>query len=366
MQTISFTRRLRRTHVSQGVEAASVKAYSVYNRMLLPTRFISLEEDYRHLKEAVQVWDVASQRQVEIKGPDAADLMQRLTPRDLSGMRVGRCYYVPVVDENGGMLNDPVAIKLSEDRFWLSLADSDLLLWVKGIVFGLGLEVDVFEPDVSPLSIQGPRAEELVSRVFGEEIRALAFFGFEYFSFAGTQFLIARSGWSKQGGFEIYVVGNDNGMILWKEFFDCGADLDVRAGCPNLIERIESGLLSYGSDMTLDNTPFECGLDRFCHPEKVIDCIGREALLREREAGPKRKICPVEIDGDIPVCDRAWPMHSGRDLVGQVTSAAKSPDFGTNVAIAMLDRGFWEAGRELRVETSTGILSGRVVDKFWN
>ena len=160
MTTISFSRRLRRTHVSEGVEAASVKAYSIYNRMLLPARFISLEEDYRHLKEAVQVWDVASQRQIEIRGSDAGNLMQRLTPRNLSSMKVGRCYYVPVVDENGRMLNDPVALKLSEDRFWLSLADSDLLLWVKGIVFGLGLKVDVFEPDVSPLSIQGPRAED--------------------------------------------------------------------------------------------------------------------------------------------------------------------------------------------------------------
>jgi len=366
MATISFSRRLRRTHVSEGVEAASVKAYSVYNRMLLPTRFISLEEDYRHLKEAVQVWDVASQRQVEIKGPDATDLMQRLTPRDLSGMKVGRCYYVPVVDQNGGMLNDPVALKLSEDRFWLSLADSDLLLWVKGIVFGLGLHVDVTEPDVSPLSIQGPRAEDLVSRVFGEGIRALAFFGFEYFSCAGARFLIARSGWSKQSGFEIYVEGNFHGMNLWNALFESGSDLGIRAGCPNLIERIESGLLSYGNDMTLENTPFECGLDRFCHPDRAIDCIGRAALQREMETGPKRKICPVEIDGDIPVCDRAWPIHYEGDRVGQVTSAAKSPNFGINVAIAMLDRDFWDVGRELRVETPAGILPARVANKFWN
>ncbi len=366
MKTLSLSRRLRRTHVSEGVEAASIKAYSIYNRMLLPTRFISLEEDCRHLKEAVQVWDVASQRQVEITGSDAANLMQRLTPRDLQNMKVGRCYYVPVVDQNGGMLNDPVALKLSEDRFWLSLADSDLLLWVKGIVLGMDLKVDVFEPDVSPLSIQGPKAEDLLARVFGEAIRELTFFGFDYFPFADIRLLIARSGWSKQGGFEIYVEGSDYGMPLWNALFESGSGLDVRAGGPNLIERVESGLLSYGNDMTLENTPFECGLDRFCHPDRVISCIGREALLREMETGPKRKICPVEIDGDIPASDRAWQILTGGSLVGQVTSAAKSLDFGTNVAIAMLDRGFWEAGRELSVETPTGILSARVVDKFWN
>ena len=258
---------------------------------------------------------------------------------------------------NGGFL---------EDRFWLSLADSDLLLWVKGIVFGLGLKVDVFEPDVSPLSIQGPRAEDLVSRVFGEDIRALTFFCFEYFYFGDSRFLIARSGWSKQGGFEIYVEGSESGMNLWNTLFELGSDLDVRAGCPNLIERVESGLLSYGNDMTSENTPFECGLDRFCHPDSGIDCIGKESLLRELETGPKRKICPVEIDGDIPICDRAWSIRCERKLVGQVTSAAKSPDFGINVSIAMLNRGFWDAGRELRVETPAGILSARVTNKFWN
>ncbi len=205
MAMISPSRRLRRTPFSDGVEAAGVKGYTVYNHMLLPTVFESIEEDYRHLKEKVQVWDVACERQVELRGPDAGRLMQMLTPRDLRGMLPGQCYYVPIVDETGGMLNDPVAVKLAEDRWWISIADSDLLLWVKGIVYGFRLDVLVDEPDVSPLAVQGPHAEDLMAAVFGEGVRAVRFFRFGVFQFQGRDMVVARSGYSKQGGFEIYV-----------------------------------------------------------------------------------------------------------------------------------------------------------------
>ncbi|MEL6841504.1 MAG: dimethylsulfoniopropionate demethylase, partial [Pseudomonadota bacterium] len=250
MAFISPSRRLRRTPFSEGVEAAGVKAYTVYNHMLLPTVFESVEADYRHLKSAVQVWDVAVERQVELRGPDAARLMQMLTPRDLRGMLPGQCFYVPIVDETGGMLNDPVGLKLSEDRWWISIADSDLLLWVKALAYGYRLDVLVDEPDISPLAVQGPKADDLMARVFGDAVRATKFFRFGWFDFQGVSMAIARSGYSKQGGFEIYVDGFKNGMPLWHALFDAGKDLDVHAGCPNLIERIEAGLLSYGNDMT--------------------------------------------------------------------------------------------------------------------
>ena len=212
MALISPSRRLRRTPFSDGVEAAGVKAYTVYNHMLLPTVFRSIVEDYHHLKSAVQIWDVSVERQVELRGPDAARLMQMLTPRDLRGMNAGQCYYVPIVDETGGMLNDPVAVKLAEDRWWISIADSDLLLWVKGIANGYRLDVLVDEPDVSPLAVQGPRADELMARVFGDAVKDIKFFRYGWFDFQGRSIVVARSGYSKQGGFEIYVEGSDIGM----------------------------------------------------------------------------------------------------------------------------------------------------------
>ncbi|WP_170348636.1 dimethylsulfoniopropionate demethylase [Ruegeria atlantica] len=366
MPQISLSRRLRRTPFSDGVEAAGVKAYTVYNRMLLPTVFESVEADYRHLKSHVQVWDVSCERQVELRGPDAGKLMQMLTPRDLRGMLPGQCFYVPIVDETGGMLNDPVAVKLSDDRWWISIADSDLLFWVKGVANGYRLDVLVDEPDVSPLAVQGPKADDLMVRVFGDRVRDIRFFKFDMFEFEGRDLAVARSGYSKQGGFEIYLEGTEIGMPLWNALFAAGEDLQVRAGCPNLIERIEGGLLSYGNDMTDDNTPHECGLGKFCNTHTAIGCIGRDALLRVAKEGPVQQIRPIAIEGDaVPPCDRPWSVFAGGRRVGQVTSAAWSPDFGTNVSIGMLRLSHWEAGTIVEVETPDGMRRATVQERFW-
>jgi len=364
--TIAGSRRVRRTPFTEGVEAAGVKEYSVYNRMLLPAVFRSAEEDYHHLKTAVQVWDVAVERQIEVRGPDAGRLMQMLTPRDLRGMLPGQCYYVPMVDETGGMLNDPVALKLADDRYWISIADSDLLLWVKGIAYGFRLDVQVDEPDVSPLAIQGPLAEELAMRIFGDGVRDVRFFRYGLFDFQGRELVVARSGYSKQGGFEIYVEGSDLGMPLWNALMEAGRDLDVFAGCPNVIERVEGGLLSYGNDMTRENTPHECGLGKFCSTQTAIGCVGRDALLRVAKEGPIKQIRPIEIDHDIPPCDRLWPITVNDKVVGHVSSAARSPDFDTGVAIGMVRMTHWDPGQEIVVQTHDGPRTGRVRDKFWN
>lgn len=365
MATISPSRRLRRTAFSDGVEAADVKAYTIYNHMLLPTVFESVEADYHHLKNKVQIWDVAVERQVELRGPDAARLMQMLTPRDLRGMTPGQCYYVPIVDETGGMLNDPVALKLAEDRWWISIADSDLLFWVKGLAYGYRLDVLVDEPDVSPLAVQGPLAEDLMARVFGEAIRNVRFFRFGWFDFQGRSLAIARSGYSKQGGYEIYLEGSDLGMPLWHALMEAGADMDVRAGCPNGIERVESGLLSYGNDMTRENTPHECGLGRFCSTQTAIGCVGRDALLRVAKEGPTQQIRPIEIAGKIPGCDRVWPLLANGKRVGRVTSAANSPDVGAAVAIGMVKMTHWDPDTVLQVETPEGMFDAVVREKFW-
>jgi len=366
MALIALSRRLRRTPFSEGVEAAGVKGYTVYNRMLLPTVFRTVQEDYRHLKEAVQLWDVACERQVELRGPDATRLMQMLTPRDLRNMQVGQCYYVPIVDETGGMLNDPVAVKLAEDRWWISIADSDLLLWVKGIAYGYRLDVLVDEPDVSPLGVQGPKADDVMADVFGDAVRDIRFFRFAMLEFQGRKLAVARSGYSKQGGFEIYVEGSDIGMPLWNALMEAGKKHDIHAGCPNLIERIEGGLLSYGNDMTDDNTPHECGLGKFCNTHSAIGCVGRDALLRVAKEGPVRQIRAVEIHGDaVPPCDRLWPIMVGDKQVGNISSSAYSPDFLTNVSIGMVRMTHWDEGSEVDVITPAGVRAATVRETFW-
>lgn len=363
---ISPSRRVRRTPFSDGVVAAGVKGYTVYNHMLLPTVFESVEADYHHLKRAVQVWDVACERQVEFWGPDAEALLQRLTPRDLARLDETRCMYIPVTDEQGGLLNDPVALKVGEDQFWISIADSDLLLWIAGVAAALDMNVSVGEPDVSPLAVQGPLADALMAEVFGPAVTDLGFFRVGRFAWNGIDWLVARSGYSKQGGFEIYVEGAENGMPIWEALMAAGRGLDVRAGCPNLIERIEGGLLSYGNDITQANTPLEAGLGKFVSESKLGTCFGGRALRAEREAGPRREIRPVEISGSLPPCDRAWTMRAeDGSFAGHVTSSAWSPDFDTNVAIAMVEREYLTEGCELAVETQGGTFMARLRKEFW-
>ncbi len=362
---LTASSRIRRTPFSRRVEAAGVKGYTCYNHMHLPTIFRSVEEDYAHLKSAVQVWDVSVERQVEITGPDALKLVQMTTPRDLRRMADDQCFYIPIVDHRGGMLNDPVLNKLADDRFWVSLSDSDMLYYYMGLSNGFGLNVEVFEPDVSPLAIQGPKADELVRRVFGSDVVDTRFFRHKTVTVEGEEMIIARSGWSLQGGFELYVNGSEHGEAIWDVLFEAGADLDVRAGCPNSIERIEGGLLSYGNDMTMDHTPFEAGLGKFCHLETATGCLGNAALRKRQD--PVRQIRPIEIDGGkVPSLNTLWPLkdNSG-DPAGHVSSAIWSPDFQTNVAIAMVHKAHWAPGTELTVDAPDKSRSVRVRDKFW-
>lgn len=352
---LAVTSRTRRTPYSPRVEALGVKGYTVYNHMLLPAFFRSREEDYRHLKTKVQLWDVSCERQVELAGPDAARLAQFMTPRNLGKAVLGQCVYAPMTDHRGGLVNDPVLLKLAEDRFWLSIADSDVLLWALGLAQGLGLEVEISEPEVFPLAVQGPKADDLMAGVFGEEVRAIRFFRFATLPFQGHPLVIARSGWSKQGGFEIYLDAPALALDLWDALWAAGEAFGVGPGCPNLIERIESGLLSYGGDMTRADTPLECGLERYCDLDSPLEFLGREALRAQRDRGLERRMKGLRIAGEaLPACIEAWPVTRGSQKVGQVTSAVFSPDFESNLAFAMIAREAWEKGSEVEVETPAG------------
>jgi dimethylsulfoniopropionate demethylase len=166
---------------------------------------------------------------------------------------------------------------------------------------------------------------------------------------------VARTGWSKQGGFEIYLDESALGGELWDALWIAGEDLDVGPGAPNLIERIEGGLLSYGGDMTRANNPYECGFDAFCQLDRAIDFIGREALEPIAATGPDRRVRGLRIDADaLPMCREPWPVVCDGVHVGQVTSVAMSPRLGCGVAIGMIDAGYWDAGTSVMVTAPTG------------
>ena len=353
------SRRLRATPFTSRVSALGVTGYTVYNHMLLATVFESLQEDYKHLKENVQIWDVSVERQVQLLGPDAHKLACMISARDLTNAKVGRCYYAPICDQNGAIINDPIALRLAENKYWFSISDSDLLLWVQGIAIGLGLNVDICEPDVSPLAIQGPFADDLMADVFGEEIREVKFFHFKAFSFRGHMLNIARSGWSKQGGFEIYLDDTNLGEELWDAIWAKGKKYNIRAGCPNLIERVEAGLLSYGNDMNREDTPLEIGLEKYVSLDSEVDFIGKAALQKQRKVGIKKRLMGIEIDGSkMPPLTMPKKVSIEGKNVGMITSGVFSPDYGGNIGFAMIKASNAYVGAEVMVDSEEGPQRG--------
>ncbi len=333
---LSSTPRVRSTPFTTRVEAAGVASYTVYNHMLLATVFRGVMNDYWHLCQHVQVWDVSCERQVQIQGPDASRLVQWMTPRDLSRAQQDQCFYVPLCDADGTLVNDPIAVRVDENTWWLSISDTDVKLWAMGLATGRGLNVKVTEPAVWPLAVQGPKAEELMARVFGEAVHAIRFFRFRRLDYQGHPFIVARSGWSKQGGFEVYVDDAALGQALWDELFEKGVDLDVGPGCPNQVERMESGLLSFGNDMDHRHTPLQCGLDKFCHLDSGLDSLSVDALRRQRDDGVPSRLMGIVVPGmtHLPV---APALRVDGVETGDIRSGSFSGKYDAWLCFAYLD-----------------------------
>ena len=362
--TMPMTVRMRRSPFFNRSQQGGAKAHIIYNNMFIATQFDTPEADYFHLKQAVQLWDVGCERQIEISGPDAAQLVQMSTPRDISNMQEDQCFYIPTVDRNGCMTNDPVLLQVAPDTYWVSIADSDLILYYQGIAAGLNLDVAIREPDVSPLGIQGPLADTLVERVWGTQASKIGFFRHTRVDVGGRPMVLARSGYSLQGGYELYFEGTEGGDELWDRLMQAGNDLNIRAGAPVQAERVESGLLSYLSDITSDMTPFEAGLGHFCHLDKETGCLGLQALRRQSQ--PARQVRPVSISGDpVPPMTGFWQVTDNDGAaVGRISSAAHAFSFNENIAIGLINRSHWNAGTELLVHTPDGIRPAAIRTGF--
>ena len=361
--SIAKSRRLRGTPYTSRIEKQGVTAYTIYNHMLLPAAFGSIEDSYHHLKQYVQIWDVAAERQVEISGKDSAKLVQLITCRDLSKSKDGRCYYCPIIDDNAGLINDPVVLRLNENKWWVSLADSDVILFAKGLAIGNKFDVKIFEPDVDIMAIQGPKSFELMEKVFGDKIVNLKFFGFDYFEFGGDKHLIARSGWSKQGGYEIYVEHNVSGLKLYDHLFEIGKEFNIKPGCPNLIERIESGLLSYGNDIDNGDNPYECGFDKYINIDSEVNFLGKEKLKKIKSEGIKKKLMGVMLDIDkISITGSLDLSDQDNNIIGELRSACYSPHFKKVIGIAMMKKSHWNIDQNVKASINGDICSGKVCD----
>ncbi|TDQ84099.1 aminomethyltransferase [Dongia mobilis] len=318
---------------------AGVKCFSVYNHTYIPAHFGDPEAEYRRLTTGVAIWDVAAQRQVELVGPDAARLAQYLTPRNLDGTRVGQGRYVPLCDHDGYLINDPVLLKLSEDRFWLSVADSDIHLWAEAVARERGWQVRVFEPDVSPLALQGPKAVEVTTALFGDWVRDLRYFWFRETSLDGIPLVLARSGWSKQGGYELYLTDGSRGNELWEKVMAAGRVHGIGPGAPNDLERLESGLISYGSDMrrqVVPADPFEMGLGGLVDLAGSHDFIGREALARVAARGPARRRVGFLLEGAPAAAGHPVAVTRDGAELGVLSDMAYSRRFERTIGVGLV------------------------------
>jgi aminomethyltransferase len=365
MASIQRGARLRRSPYFEATQKYGCRAYTVYNHMFLPTRYDDLEAEYDKLLNDVTVWDVSVERQVEIKGPDAFTFTNLLTPRDLGKCEVGQGKYVILTAEDGGIVNDPVLLRLDENHFWLALADSDVLLWAKGVALNSGLDVEIGEPDVSPMQIQGPKSKQVVAKLFGQDVLDLRYYYFLETDLDGIPVVVTRTGWSGEVGYEVYLRDGSRGVELWERVMDAGREHGIAPTGPSDIRRIEAGILNYGIDMTLDTNPFEVGLGWQVDLDQEAAFIGRAALERIKAEGPSRLLAGIEIEGEpLDLNMTRWPVEmDGRD-VGSVTSAVYSPRLRKNIGYAMLPADRAAIGTRLTVRVPVvGDRSATVVPR---
>jgi glycine cleavage system T protein len=357
--------RIRRSPYFEATQKYGCKGYTVYNHMYLPNFYDDPVKEYWKLVNDVTLWDVSVERIVEIKGPDGLAVTNMLTPRDLTKCRVGQAKYVLITAEDGGIVNDPVLLRLGKNRFWLALADTDVLLWAKALAFSKKMNVEISEPDVYPLQVQGPKSKSVMQRLFGNTVVRLPYYHFVETSLDGIPVIVTRTGWTGEIGYEIFLRDSSRGVELWERIMETGKPYDIAPTGPSDIRRIEAGILNWGADMTLANNPYEVGLGWLVDVDKKADFIGKQALKRIKAKGVKRKLVGIEIDDEpIKFNMTQWKVSRDGKSVGYVTSAIHSPRLKKNIGYAMLPIEHTEVGTELIIAVpESGDRPARVVPK---
>ena len=358
---MSFQPRIRRGAFFEAAWRYGCRNFSVYNRTYISSTFSNPVDEYWQVINHVALWPVMGERQIEISGPDAQRFVQYLTPRDMAACAVGQCKYVLITAPDGGILCDPIALRLSEDSYWLSTSDCDLELWVRGVAVNAGMNVSVRDAGVSVLQVQGPKSVALLADLFGPEIATLKYYWSTTVPYHGTELVISRTGWSGEFGYELYLPDPALGDLLFDDLMRAGAPYGAAPGAVNQVRRLESGILSWGVDMTAEENPFEVGLGRLVQLDTVEDCVGREALLRLQDQGPRRRLVGLTLDGDVlSGNEEPWPLMSGNAVAGKLTSLAFSPRLEKNIALGLVRADLADPGNEFSVETWDGSRTATV------
>jgi len=364
-KNFGFGTQIRKSPYFDSTVKWGATGFSVYNHMYIPRDFGSPEQNFWNLIQTAILCDVAVERQVEITGPDAYKFIQLLTPRDLSKLAIGQCKYVLITNNEGGILNDPVLLRLGENHFWLSLADSDVLLWAQGVAVNSDLDVQIKEPDVSPLQLQGPNSGEIMVKLFGEDIRELKYYWLRECNLDGIPLIVSRTGWSSELGYEIYLRDGSKGNELYEKIMEAGKIYGLQPGHTSSIRRIEGGMLSYHADADINTNPFELGLDRLVNLDSDINFVGKDALKKIKQDGIKRIQVGIEINCEPLKGPNTtfWELQKDNKIIGKVTSAVYSPRLKKNIALAMVEIEQSEKGNKLDVISNEGKFSCIVVEK---
>lgn len=355
--------RVRKSPFWEATEAAGCQSYDIYNHMLIPGWYTDFVDEYWQIVNHVALWDVSVERCLEITGPDAHRFTNMLTPRDLDQCQVGQGKYVLLTDERGGIINDPVLLRLGENHYWLALADSDARLWAQGVALNSGMDVEVGEADASPLQVQGPKSRDVLQALVGDAILDVRYYWTLQTEIDGIPVVISRTGWTGELGYEVYLRDRNRGVDLWDRIMEAGRPFDIRPTGPSDIRRTEAGIFNYGGDMTIEDNPYEVtGLERLVEDQNA-DYVGKEALARIRSEGVKRKLVGIELPGDrLEVdCEDPWPVHAGGRQVGRVTNAVWSPRLERNIGYAWIPIELAEHGTKLEIETPRGTTPAQVV-----
>ena len=360
-----FGTQIRKSPYFDATVRWGAKDFSVYNHMYIPRDFGNPEENFWNLINDAILCDVAVERQVEITGPDAYKFIQLLTPRDLTKLSVGQCKYVLITNHEGGILNDPVLLRLAENHFWLSLGDSDILLWAQGVAINSGLDVKISEPDVSPLQLQGPNSGKIMQTLFGDDINDLKYYWLREYNLDGIPLIVSRTGWSSELGYEIYLRDGTKGDDLWEKIMAAGKNYNLKPGHTSSIRRIEGAMLSYHADADIYTNPFEVGLDRLVSFDTDVNYIGKDALKKIKQDGIKRKQVGLIIECEPLKGPNTtfWKILKDNKQIGKVTSAVYSPRLKKNIALAMVNIEYSEIGTELDVKIGDKNFKTTVVEK---
>ncbi|XDZ66838.1 glycine cleavage T C-terminal barrel domain-containing protein [Alphaproteobacteria bacterium LSUCC0684] len=364
LHDFGFGTQIRKSPFFDATVRWGAKGFSVYNHMYIPRDFGDPEQNFWNLVNDAILCDVAVERQVQIKGRDASRFVQMMTPRDLSTMAVGQCKYVILTNQHGGVLNDPVLLRIDEDCYWFSLADSDVLFWAQGLAAHGGYDVDITEPDVSPLQLQGPKSREIMTALFGDMILDLKYYWFRRATLGRIELIISRTGWSSELGYEIFLLDSKDGDELYQTIMETGSPLGLKPGHTSTIRRIEGGMLSYHADMDINTNPLELGMDRLINLDGDVDFIGKDALKKVAAEGISRKLVGLILEG-TPLAGpntRFWPIGKDGHQVGKVTSAVYSPRLKQNIALAMVDIAHVAMDTALMVDTGTEFRQARVTE----